>query len=88
MVNVFGDSIENGSGNFQMVKKVVVTKDKFKDYSDEIRKSYELGFPPYRIHTNVEGVFLLPFVFIVGGHLYWTMLPQWRLVIVRLQRMK
>ena len=33
---------------------------KFQDYSDEIRQSYELGFPPCRLHTNVEGVFVTP----------------------------
>ena len=37
-----------------MVKKVVVTKGKCKNYWDEIRQSYELGFTPYRLHTNVE----------------------------------
>ena len=42
-----------------MVKKVVITKGKFKDYIDEIRHSYELGFPPCRLHTNV-GVFVTP----------------------------
>ena len=36
MVNVFGYSIASGSGNLQVVKKVVVTEDKFKDYWDEI----------------------------------------------------
>ena len=51
MVNVFGDSVG---------KKVVVTKGKFKDYMDEIRQSYELGFTPYRLHTNVEGKFVTP----------------------------
>ena len=45
---------------YQMVKKVVVTKGKFKDYGDEIRQSYVLGFTPYRLHTNVEGTFVTP----------------------------
>ena len=36
MVNVFVDSIASGPGNLQVVKKVVVTEGKFKDYSDEI----------------------------------------------------
>ena len=60
MVNVFGDSVASGQGNLQMVKKVVVTKGKFNDYSDEIRQSYELGFTPYSLHTNVDGVFVTP----------------------------
>ena len=46
MVNVFADSIASGSGNLQVVKKVVVTAGKFKDYIDEIQQSYELGFTP------------------------------------------
>ena len=60
MVNAFGDSVASGPGNLQMVKKVVVTKGKFKDYSDEIQQSYELGFPPCRLHANVEGEFVTP----------------------------
>ena len=58
MVNVFVDSVANGPGNQQMVKKVVVTKGKFKDYIDEIQQSYELRFTPYRLHTNVDGTFV------------------------------
>ena len=58
MVNVFGDSVASGPGNLQMVKKIVVTVGKY--YSDEIRQSYEFGFIPYRLHTNVEGVFVTP----------------------------
>ena len=58
MVNVFGAG--SGPGNLQMVNNVVVTKGKFKDYSDEIRQSYELGFTPYRLHTNPDGTFVTP----------------------------
>ena len=43
-----------------MVKKVVVTKGKFKDYMDVIEQSYELGFTPYRLHTNADGTFVTP----------------------------
>ena len=43
-----------------MVKKVVVTVGKFKDYIDEIRQSYELGFTPYRLHMNKYGIFVTP----------------------------
>ena len=61
MVNVFGDSIASGPGNLQVAKKVVVTVGKFKDYTDKIQQSYELGFPPY---TRMKMVYLLPpFVF-------------------------
>ena len=60
MVNVFGDSIASEPGNLQVVKKVVVTVGKFKDYIDEIQQSYELGFTPYRQHKNVDGVFVSP----------------------------
>ena len=38
MVNVLGGSIESGPGNLQVVKKVIVTVSKFKDYSDEIQQ--------------------------------------------------
>ena len=60
MVNVFGDNIASGPGRLQVVKKVVLTVGKFKDYIDEIRQSYGLGLPPYRLHTNVECVFVTP----------------------------
>ena len=60
MINVFGDGVASGAGSLQMVKKVVVTKGKVKDYSEEIQESYELGFTPYKLHTNVEGVFVTP----------------------------
>ena len=60
MVNVFGDSVASEPGNLQMVKKVVVTVGKFKDYGDAILQSYELGFPPYKLPTNVEGTFVTP----------------------------
>ena len=60
MVNVFGDSIASGPGNPQMVKKVVVTKGKFKKYWNEIQQSYELGFTPYRLHKNVVDTFVTP----------------------------
>ena len=43
-----------------MLKKVVATLGQCKDYIDEIRQSYELGYTPYRLHTNVEGVFVTP----------------------------
>ena len=87
MINVFGDSIASGPGNLQVVKKVVATVGQFKDYINEIRQSYELGFTPYRLHMNV-GVFVTPFVFIVGGCMYWTMLPRWKLAVDRLQRIQ
>ena len=60
MVNVFG--------NLQMVKKVV-TKGKFKDYIDEIQQSFELGFTPYRLHTNVECTFVTP-IRVYSGKVY------------------
>ena len=40
--------------------KVVTTVSLFKDYIDEIRQSYKLEFTPYRLHKNVEGVFVTP----------------------------
>ena len=50
--------VKRAGREIQMAKKVVVTKGKFKDYSDEILQSYVLGFPPYRLHSNVEVVFV------------------------------
>ena len=66
MVNVFGDSIASGPGNLQMAKKVVVTEGKFKDYTEEIHQSYELGFTPYRLHKNTDGTFVTPIRFYDG----------------------
>ena len=52
-----------------MAKKVVVTKGEFKDYVDEIRQSYELGFTPYRLHTNSDGTFVTP-IRVYSGRVY------------------
>ena len=60
MVNVFGGSIASGPGNLEVVKKVVVTVGKFKDYIDEIQQSCELGLTPYRLHKNADGTFVTP----------------------------
>ena len=60
MVNVFGESVGSRSGNLQMVKKVVTTVGQFKNYYDEIQQSYELGFTPYRLHTNTDGTLVTP----------------------------
>ena len=67
MVNIFCES--NGPVNLQIVKKVVVTKGQYKDYVDEIRQSYELGFPPYRLHTNDDGTFVTP-IRVYNGEVY------------------
>ena len=42
----------------RVVKKVVTKVGKYGDYIAEIRQSYELGFTPYRLHTNAAGEFL------------------------------
>ena len=52
-----------------MVKKVVVTVGKFKDYIDEIQQSYVLGFTPYRLHKNVDGTFVTP-IRVYDGKVY------------------
>ena len=67
MVNVSVDSVASGPG--QMVKKVVVTKGKFKDYIDEIQQSYEFGLTPYRLHTTVDGTFVTP-IRVYSGKVY------------------
>ena len=51
MVNVFGDSIPSGTGNLQVVKKVVVTVSKYKDYIDEIQQ---------RLQKNVCAIYVTP----------------------------
>ena len=69
MVNVFGDSIASGpEENLQVAKKVVTTVGLFGDYTAEIRQSYELGFTPYRLHTNVDGTFVTPIRVYDGGY--------------------
>ena len=60
MVNVFGESVGSGSVDLQSVKKVVTTVGRYEDYWAEINQSYVLGFPPYRVHTNVDGTFVTP----------------------------
>ena len=60
MVNVFGDSIASWPGNLQMVKIVVGTEGKFKDYANEIQQSYKIGLTPYRLHKNADGIFVTP----------------------------
>ena len=32
----------------------------YEDYYAEINQSYVLGFPPYRLHANVDGKFVTP----------------------------
>ena len=71
-----------------MAKKVVVAKGKYKDYTNQVRQRYELGFTPFRLHTNTVGTFVTPFVFMMERYMYWTVLLQWRLVIVRSKQMK
>ena len=56
-------------GNLQVVKKVVTTVGRFGDYIDEIQQSYELGFTPYRLHTNSDGVFVTP-IRVYRGNVY------------------
>ena len=60
MVNVFGESVGSGSVDLQSVKKVVTKVGRYEDYWAEINHSYVLGFPPYRVPTNVDGTFVNP----------------------------
>ena len=61
MVNVFSESVGNGGHvDLQLVKKLVTTVGRYEDYSAEIDQSYVLGFPPYRLHTNVDITFVTP----------------------------
>ena len=72
MVNAFGESVGYLSGNLQMVKKVVASKGQYKDYTNEIRQRYELGFTSFRQHTNSDGTFVTPFVLMMERYMYWT----------------
>ena len=42
------------------MKIVDVRVGKFEDYVDEIQQSYVLGFTPYRLHRNADGIFVTP----------------------------
>ena len=55
---------------------MVITVGRFVDYTAEIRQSYELGFTPYILHTNVDGTFVTPFVLMMTEYMYWTLLPR------------
>ena len=66
MVNVFGESVGNESVDIQLVKKGVTTVGRYEDYYAEINQGYELGFPPYRLHTNVDGTFVTPIRYYYG----------------------
>ena len=58
---VFGDNIASGpERNLQVAKKVVTTVGQFGGHINEIQQSYELGFTPHRLHTNVDGTFVTP----------------------------
>ena len=48
-----------------MVKIVVVTVGKLKDYIDEIQQSYVLG-----LHKNVDGTFVTPIRVYDGRYIY------------------
>ena len=52
-----------------MMKKVDTTVGRFGDYKGEIQQSYELGFTPYRLHTNSDGTFVTP-IRVYDGHVY------------------
>ena len=66
MVNVFGESVGSGSVDLQLVKKVVATVGQYEDYTAEINL---LGFPPYRLHTKVDGTFVTP-IRVYDGKVY------------------
>ena len=61
MANVFDESVgSGGSVDLQIVKKVATTVGTFGDHIDEIQQNYELGFTPYRLHTNEVGTYVTP----------------------------
>ena len=60
MVNVFAENVGNGPVDLQLVKKAITTVGQYEDYCVEIEQSHVLGFPPYRLHTKVDGTFVTP----------------------------
>ena len=66
MVNVFGESVGNGPVDLQLMKRVVTTVGQYIDYYAEIQQSHVFGFPPYRLHMNVDGTFVTPIHFYDG----------------------
>ena len=42
------------------MKKVVTTVGQYDDYYAELEQSHVLGFPPYQLHTDVDGTFVTP----------------------------
>ena len=42
---------------------------RYEDYCAEISQSYVLGFPPYRLRTNVDGTFVTP-ILVFNGWVY------------------
>ena len=70
MVNLFDESVgSGGSVGLQLVKKVVTTVGTFGEYIDEIQQSCELGFTPYRLHTNEVGTYVTP-IPVYDGRVY------------------
>ena len=60
MVNIFGNSTgEDGPGNLQVVRKVIISSGKFIDYYNEIVASHRLGFPAYRYKVDIDASALL-----------------------------
>ena len=49
-----------------------------------MKYSYDLGFTPYRLHTNEVGTYVTP-VFMMARYMYWMMLPRWMLQVDILQ---
>ena len=62
MVNVFGESIgEEGPGNLQVLRKVIVISGKYADYVNEIKASHKLGYPAYRIAPEASPIFVFTY---------------------------
>ena len=60
MVNLFGDNSFSSRGDFNILKKVVQTEGKLKDFIEEIQESYRQGFTPYREHKKDTGLWITP----------------------------
>ena len=72
MVNIFGDNGSNNSTslpkNIKLVREVKKTSGKFKDYLEQIKKSINLGYIPYRY--EVHDTWSAPcYMFVYGGRI-------------------
>ena len=82
MVNVFGDNGSRSSvglpKNTKLVREVKKSSGLFKDYIEQIKKSIQLGFIPYRY--EVHGSITMPcYMFVYQGRIFQFGTPNYHL---------